>query len=451
MTKYDYDLYVIGAGSGGVRAGRVAASMGVRTAVAECGPLGGTCVNAGCVPKKLLVYASEFSDAFEDSRGFGWTAGPSAFDWPTLIANKDREIERLNGIYRNLLEGSGAEIHYGMARLADRHTVEVDRTSYTAKHILIATGGRPFKAPIPGSELGITSDEVFYLDRQPRRILITGGGYIAVEFAGIFNGLGSEVTLNYRGPLFLRGFDDDVRTSLADAMAGRGITLLFDTLIDRIEPMDGGLRAVTNLGAVLETDVMMCATGRVPNTANLGLEDAGVRLTERGAVVVDAYSESSVAGIFAIGDVTDRRALTPVAIGEAMAFVETVFRNNPTTMDYADIPSAVFSQPQIGTVGLTEAEARADGRDVVIYKSTFRPMIYTLSGRKEKTMMKLIVDRSSDRVIGVHMVGPDAGEIIQGMAVAMKCGATKAQFDQTVGIHPTAAEEFVTMRVPADT
>ncbi len=450
MTRYDYDLFVIGAGSGGVRAARMAAATGVSTAVAESGPLGGTCVNAGCVPKKLLVYASAFADAFEDCRGFGWTVGSASFDWPTLIANKDREIERLNGVYRRLLEGSGADIHYGRARLADRHTVEVDGMSYTAKHILVATGGRPFKAPIPGAELGITSDEIFHLERQPRRLLITGGGYIAVEFAGIFNRMGTEVTLNYRGPLFLRGFDEDVRTAMAEAMTGRGITLLFDTLIDRIEPADGGLRAITNRGEALLTDVMLCATGRIPNTAGLGLEEAGVSLTDRGAVVVDRYSETTVPGIYAIGDVTDRRALTPVAIGEAMAVLETVYRDNPTAMDYADIPSAVFSQPQIGTVGLTEAEARADGYDVVTFRSAFRPMLYTLAGRDEKTMMKLVVDRASDRVLGIHMVGPDAGEIIQGMAVALKCGATKAQFDRTVGIHPTAAEEFVTMRSPIE-
>ncbi len=448
MARFDYDLYVIGAGSGGVRAGRMAAAAGARTAVAEVGPLGGTCVNAGCVPKKLLVYASDFASSFEDSKGFGWTVGETSFDWSTLIANKDREIERLNGVYRSLLEGSGVDIHHGRARIADRHTVEVGGASSTAERILIATGGRPFKAPIPGAELGITSDEIFHLDHLPRRILITGGGYIAVEFAGIFNSLGSEVTLNYRGPLFLRGFDDDVRTSLAEAMAGRGITLIFDTLIDRIEAAGDGLRATTNHGDSIDTDVMLCATGRIPNTSGLGLEELGVDVNARGAVAVDEFSETSVSGIYAIGDVTDRINLTPVAIGEAMALVQTLFFDNPTAMDYSNIPTAVFSQPQIGTVGLTETEARAEGLDVVVYRSVFRPMLYTLSGRNERTMMKLVVDRTTDRVMGVHMVGPEAGEIIQGMAVAMKCGATKERFDATVGIHPTAAEEFVTMREP---
>jgi len=448
MSTYDYDLYVIGAGSGGVRAARMAAAAGARTAVAEAGPLGGTCVNAGCVPKKLLVYASDFASSFDDSRGFGWTVGSTGFDWPTLIAHKDNEIERLNGVYRNLLDGSGVDIHSGRARLADHHTSDVDGSHYTAKHILVATGGKPFKAPIPGADLGITSDEIFHLDSLPERILITGGGYIAVEFAGIFNGLGSEVTLNYRGPLFLRGFDDDIRSSLAEAMAGRGIKLLFNTLIDTIERDDDGLRCLTNTGEVLRTDVMMCATGRVPNSAGLGLEELGVELTERGTIVVDPYSETSVKGVYAIGDVTDRMALTPVAIGEAMALVATLYHDRPTAMDYTNIPSAVFSQPQIGTVGLTESEARAEEYDVVIYRSSFRPMLYTISGREEKTMMKLVVDRTSDRVLGVHMVGPEAGEIVQGMAVALKGGATKSQFDATVGIHPTAAEEFVTMREP---
>ena len=448
MMRYDYDLYVIGAGSGGVRAARMSAASGAATAVAESGPLGGTCVNAGCVPKKLMVYASEFASSFEDSRGFGWTVGETRFDWSTLIANKDREIERLNGVYRGLLEGSGVEVHHGRARITGRHTVEVDGTSHTAKHILIATGGRPFKVPIPGADLGITSDEIFHLDTLPRRILITGGGYIAVEFAGIFNGLGSQVTLNYRGPLFLRGFDDDVRSSLAEAMAGRGIRLLFDTLIDRIEDSGNGLRATTNHGDTIEIDVALCATGRVPNSSGLGLEDIGVAQTPRGAVVVDEFSQTTVPGIYAIGDVTDRMALTPVAIGEAMALVQTLIHGTPTAMDYTNVPSAVFSQPQIGTVGLTESEAVAEGRNVSIFRSKFRPMLNTLSGRDEQTMMKLVVDRATDRVLGVHMVGPDAGEIIQGMAVALKCGATKERFDATVGIHPTAAEEFVTMREP---
>jgi glutathione reductase (NADPH) len=448
MARFDYDLFVIGAGSGGVRAARMAASLGVRTAVAESGPLGGTCVNAGCVPKKLLVHSSEFAASFRDSRGYGWRVGDTAFDWAALIENKDREIERLNGVYQKLLEGAGANIISGRARLADRHTIEIEGNRMTAERIVLATGGRPFKLPIPGAELGITSDEMFHLDRLPRRALITGGGYIAAEFAGILNGLGSEVTLNYRGPLFLRGFDDDVRLALTHAMAERGITLLFDTVIDAIGASDQGLRATTNHGTEIEADIMLCATGRIPNTADLGLDEVGVEVTERGAVVVDEYSRSTVSNIFAIGDVTDRRALTPVAIAEAMALVRTLYQNSPTAVDYDNIPSAVFSQPQLGTVGLTEAEARARGFDVVIYRSTFRPLLNTLSGRTEQTMMKLVVDRATDLVLGVHMVGPDAAEIIQGFAVALKAGATKATFDRTVGIHPTAAEEFVTMREP---
>ncbi len=448
MTTYDFDLFVIGAGSGGVRAARMAGGYGARVAVAEVSRLGGTCVNLGCVPKKLMVYASAFSAAAEDAEGFGWTVPQPTFDWATLIANKDREIARLNGIYRELLEGAGVRILEGRARLRDRHTVEVDGTVVTADRILVATGGRPFKSEIPGNELSITSDEIFHLDRQPQRIMIAGGGYIAVEFAGILNGMGSEVTLVYRGPLFLRGFDDDVRSTLADEMRKRGIDLRFETLIDRIERTDDGLAATTNRGDVIETDQILSAMGRLPNTAGLGLEEIGVELSDRGAVVVDEHLESSVPGIYALGDCIDRIALTPVALAEGMALAETIFNDNPTVVDYTDVPSAVFSQPPIGTVGLTETEARDQGFDVVIYRSAFRPMVHTLSGRDERTMMKLVVDKPSDRVLGVHMVGSDAGEIVQGIAVALKAGATKATFDATIGIHPTAAEEFVTMRTP---
>ncbi len=448
MSKYDFDLFVIGAGSGGVRAARMAATTGARVAVAESSRLGGTCVNLGCVPKKLMVYASAFSAAAADAAGFGWTVPPPRFDWATLIANKDREIERLNGIYRNLLEGARVKIIEGRAAFRDRHTIEVGDELFTADKILVATGGRPFKAPIPGAECGITSDEVFHLERQPEKILITGGGYIAVEFAGIFNGLGTEVVLNYRGPLFLRGFDDDVRNTLAAEMRKRGIDLRFDTVIDGIHRKNGRIEAALNTGDTVEADLMLCATGRVPNTAGLGLEEIGVDLDARGAIIVNDFLESSVPGIYALGDVIDRIALTPVALAEGMAFVETAIKNNPTVIDYTNVPSAVFSQPPIGTVGLTEFEARSEGFDVVIYRSTFRPMAHTMSGRDEKTMMKLVVDGPSDRVLGVHMVGPDAGEIIQGIAIALKAGATKETFDRTIGIHPTAAEEFVTMRTP---
>jgi glutathione reductase (NADPH) len=448
MTHFDFDLFVIGAGSGGVRAARMAAATGATVAVAESSRLGGTCVNLGCVPKKLMVYASAFSAAAADAAGFGWTVPPPSFDWATLIANKDREIERLNGIYRNLLEGAGVRIVEGRATFRDRHTIEVGDELFTADKVLVATGGRPFKAPIPGAECGITSDEVFHLDRQPKKALITGGGYIAVEFAGIFNGLGTEVVLNYRGPLFLRGFDDDVRNTLAAEMRKRGIDLRFDTVIERIDRKNGQVEAVLNTGDTVKADLMLCATGRVPNTAGLGLEEIGVDLDARGAIIVDDHLESSVPGIYALGDVIDRIALTPVALAEGMAFVETAIKNNPTVVDYTNVPSAVFSQPPIGTVGLTEFEARSEGFDVVIFRSTFRPMVHTMSGRDEKTMMKLVVDGPSDRVLGVHMVGPDAGEIVQGMAVALKAGATKETFDRTIGIHPTAAEEFVTMRTP---
>jgi glutathione reductase (NADPH) len=395
-----------------------------------------------------MVYASSFSAAAADAAGFGWTVPTPTFDWATLIANKNREIGRLNDIYRGLLEGSGVRIIEGRARLLDRNTVEVDGDSFTTERVLIATGGRPFKSQIPGHDLSITSDQIFHLDRQPERIVIAGGGYIGVEFAGIMNGMGSDVTLVYRGPLFLRGFDDDVRTTLAEEMRKRGITLRFDTLIEEIERSGDGLSAVTSHGDVIETDQVLNAMGRLPNTAGLGLEEVGVELTDRGAVVVSEDLESSVPGIFAIGDCIDRVALTPVALAEGMAIAETLFNGNPTVVDYTNIPSAVFSQPNIGTVGFTEAEARAKGYEVEVYRSTFRPMVHTLSGRDERTMMKLVVDRNTDKVLGVHMVGSEAGEIIQGMAVALKAGATKATFDSTIGIHPTAAEEFVTMRTP---
>lgn len=448
MTQHDFDLFVIGAGSGGVRASRMSARYGARVAVAEASHLGGTCVNLGCVPKKLMVYASSFSAAAADAAGFGWTVPTPLFDWATLIANKDREIERLNGIYRGLLEGSGVRIIEGRARLLDRHTVEIGGDTFTAERILIATGSRPFIPPIPGAELGITSDQVFHLESRPEKIIIMGGGYIAVEFAGIFNGLGSEVTLNYRGPLFLRGFDDDIRITLAEEMRKRGIDLRFNSLVDRIECAGSGYAVTLSSGEKVESDQLLCAIGRVPNTAGLGLEEVGVELTDRGAVAVDEHLESSVSGMYAVGDCIDRIALTPVALAEGTAIAETLFNDNPTVVDYTNIPSAVFSQPAVGTVGLTEAEARDAGFDLKIFRTTFRPMVHTLSGRDERTMMKLVVDRKTDRVLGVHMVGHDAGEIIQGMAVALKAGATKATFDSTVGIHPTAAEEFVTMRTP---
>jgi glutathione reductase (NADPH) len=445
---FDFDLFVIGAGSGGVRAARVAAARGARVAVAESDRLGGTCVNVGCVPKKLMVYASQFGGAFTDSRGFGWEPGNAVFNWPDLIAAKDAEIDRLNCVYQDLLAGSGVEILEGRARLIDRHTVEVSGSNHTARTLLIATGGRPFVPDIPGAELGVVSDAVFTLPELPHRVAIIGGGYIAVEFAGVFNGLGAEVSLVYRGPLFLRGFDQDIRATLAGEMSKRGVDLKFNCSVVRLEKTRNGAIAVHGRdGESVVADLVLWATGRVPNTGGIGLEEAGVELSNNGAVIVDHLSRSTVANIWAIGDCTDRVALTPVAIGEAMALVSTL-EGTETVMDYENIPTAVFSCPQVGTVGLTEAEALAGSSPPVIYRSSFRPMIHTLSGRDEHTMMKLVVDGSTDRVLGVHMVGPDAGEIIQGFAVALKCGATKAQFDATVGIHPTAAEEFVTMREP---
>jgi len=449
-SVYDYDLVVVGAGSGGVRAARMAAARGARVAVAEEGRLGGTCVNVGCVPKKLMVYAAQFADAFDDAGGFGWKSSAPAFSWPDLIAAKDDEIARLNGVYRRLLDGSGVEIVEGRASLADRHTIVIGDTHCTTEAVLIATGGRPFVPGVPGAELGIVSDAVFTLPDLPPRIGIIGGGYIVVEFAGIMRGLGAEVSLIYRGPLFLRGFDDDVRATLAGEMAKRGINLCFNMEVERLEELIGdGIRVCGPTGDEIDSDLVLWATGRVPNTADLGLEALGVELDGNGAVVVNEYSETTLPGIYAIGDCTDRMALTPVAIGEAMALVETL-NGNPTAMNYDNIPTAVFSRPQVGMVGLTEDKARAAGHEIRIFRSTFRPMLNTLSGRDEHTMMKLVVDRISDRVLGVHMVGPDAGEIMQGFAVALKCGATKAQFDATVGIHPTAAEEFVTMREPVD-
>lgn len=449
MSGFDYDLFVIGGGSGGVRGARMAAATGARVAIAESYRYGGTCVIRGCVPKKLLSYAAHFHEDFEDAAGFGWNVPAPTFDWGRLIANKDTEIDRLEGIYEKLLSTAGVEACHGHARLLDAHTVEVGDQRFTAETILIATGGTPTFPSEPGWEHGISSNEAFHLEELPKRVVVAGGGYIAVEFAGIFNGLGSQVTQMYRGPQILRGFDDDVRNTLAGEMVKKGIDIIVETIIDRIEKQnDGSLLLHLSDGSTLETDVVMAATGRKPNVANLGLEQVGVALAENGAIRVDEYSKTSVDNIYAVGDVTDRINLTPVAIQEAMAFVDTVFRKTPRAMDHADVPSAVFSHPPVSTVGLTELQARERHGALDIYRSTFRPLKHTLSGRDEKTMMKLIVAQDSQRVVGVHMVGLDAPEIVQGMAVALKAGATKQVFDATVGIHPTAAEEFVTMREP---
>jgi glutathione reductase (NADPH) len=447
--NYDFDLFVIGAGSGGVRAGRIAASYGARVAVAEERYLGGTCVNVGCIPKKLLVYASEFAEAYEDAAGFGWSPIRPSFAWPRLIANKDREIERLNGVYERLLTGAGAQIIRGRAEVVDHHTVAINGQRISAEYLLVATGSWPTKPTLPGVDLAITSNEAFHLERLPPRAIIGGGGYIAVEFAGIFHGLGSDVTLLHRGAQLLRGFDDDLRVALADELRKRGLGLRLETTIAKIERYDGGLAAMLNDGSRLEADLVMFATGRHPNSRGFGLEDAGVALDANGAVVVDASSQTSVPNIYAIGDLTNRKNLTPVAIAEGHAVADSLFGGRPRTLDYENIASAVFSQPPIATVGLTEAEARARYGAVEIYKSVFKPLKHTLSGRDERSLMKLVVDQKSQRVVGAHMMGTDAGEIIQGLAIALKCGATKAQFDATIGIHPTAAEEFVTMRTKA--
>ena len=447
MTTYDYDFFVIGAGSGGVRASRMAASFGARVAVAEAYRAGGTCVIRGCVPKKLLVYAAHFHEDFEDARGYGWTVPAATFSWPELIAAKNREILRLEGIYEKLLANAGVTLMHGRARLADAHTVEIDGRRMSARHILVATGGWPVKPEIPGAEFGITSNEAFELGEMPRRVLMVGGGYIAVEFAGIFRGLGAEVTLSYRGSEILRGFDDDVRRHLRAEMEAKGIRVLLRNEIATIQRHGAGLRARTSdVDITFDCDAVMFATGRAPNTANLGLEAAGVQLDDKGAVLVDEYSRTSVENIHAVGDVTNRIQLTPVAIREGSALANTLFNNRPMSVAHNNVPSAVFSQPPIGTVGDTEEQAIAKYGRVEVYQASFRPLKHTLSGRAEKTYMKLLVEAKTQRVIGAHMVGADAPEIIQGIGIAVVAGLTKQQFDDTVGIHPTAAEEFVTMR-----
>lgn len=447
MSQYDFDLFVIGGGSGGVRAGRIAAGHGARVAVAEEYRYGGTCVIRGCVPKKLLVYASEYAHGFEDAAGFGWSVGETRFDWATLIANKDKEIGRLERIYRGLFENAGAKTFDGRATLVDAHTIEVAGQRVTAGTILIATGAAAVKPDVPGAEHMITSNEAFHLPSQPKRIVVLGGGYIALEFAGIFNGLGSRTTVLYRGEQVLRGFDDDVRNHLANELVKSGIDLRLNSDVSRVEKQaDGSLRLTLTDGSQLEADAVMAATGRKPNTQGLGLEALGVALDGQGAVKVDGFSRSSVPHIYAVGDVTNRINLTPVAIREGHAFADTVFGNKPRQADHNDVPSAVFSQPPVGSVGLSEAQAREKYGQVDIYRTSFKPMRHTLSGRDERVLMKLVVDAATDRVVGAHMVGPEAGEIIQGIAIAVKAKATKADFDATVGIHPTAAEEFVTLR-----
>lgn len=447
---YDFDLFVIGAGSGGVRAARFAAGYGARVAVAESRYLGGTCVNVGCVPKKLLVYGAHYAEDFEQARGFGWSLDGVTFNWSTLIANKNREIDRLNGIYRNLLVNSGVTLLEGHARIVDAHAVELGGKRYSAKHILIATGGWPQIPDIPGHEHAIGSNEAFFLERLPERVLVVGGGYIAVEFASIFNGLGAQTSLLYRGDLFLRGFDKAVRLHLQDELNKRGVDLQFNSNIARIDKhADGSLQATLKDGRVLQADCIFYATGRRPMLDNLGLENTQVELDERGFIKVDEQYQTSTPSILAIGDVIGRVQLTPVALAEGMAVARRLFKpEGYRKVDYRLIPTAVFSLPNIGTVGLTEEQAKEEGYSVNVFESRFRPMKQTMTESQERTLMKLVVDAATYRVLGCHMVGPEAGEIVQGLAVALKAGATKQIFDETIGVHPTAAEEFVTMRTP---
>ncbi len=446
MPRYDFDLFTIGAGSGGVAGTRRAGAYGARTAICEELRIGGTCVLRGCVPKKLLVYGAQFADAFADAPGFGWSVPPTTHDWAALIAAKDKELDRLHGIYVNMLRNAKVEIFEARGIVVDPHTVEVGGKRVTADNIMIAVGGWPETPQIPGIEHVISSNEALDLPALPRRIVIVGGGYIAVEFAGIFRGFGSEVVEIIRRRDVLRGFDEDIRVNLGEEMRGRGIDIRGETELARIDKHAGGFTITTTAGGRIETDCVMYATGRAPNTKGLGLAEIGVAMRENGAVIVDEWQKTSVPSIYAVGDVTDRINLTPVAIAEGRAIAETLYNNNPMRMDHADVPSAVFSNPPIGSVGLTEDEARRKYGAVDIYQTRYRPMKNTLSGRSERTFMKLVVDAASDRVVGVHMLGPDAPEIIQGVAIAVKCGATKRQFDQTIGIHPSAAEEFVTMR-----
>lgn len=443
--RFDFDLFVIGGGSAGVRCARIAASHGARVGVAEARFWGGTCVNIGCVPKKLMVQAAEYAAFADDAAGFGWDIRRGAHDWAGFLARKDAEIARLVGIYRRLLENAGATVFEAHARLIDAHTVEIGDERRTAERIVIATGGRPERPDIPGAELGIVSDDAFYLPARPERIAIIGGGYIGVEFAGIFAGLGSQVDLVYRQDLPLRGFDADMRTGLAEALAAQGIALHPGTTPTRVERDGAGRRLHLSDGSVVATDVVFFATGRVPNVAGLGLEAAGIACGPRGAIVVDEDKRSSVPHIFAIGDVTDRLNLTPVATAEGHALADTLFGNRPRRPGYDNVPTAVFSTPPIGTVGLSEEQAASRG-PADIYLAAFTPMRHTLTGRKRRTVMKLVVDQATQRVLGAHMLGEDAPEIIQGLAIAINAGATKADFDRTIGVHPTAAEEFVTLR-----
>lgn len=448
MNRYDYDLFTIGGGSGGVRASRLASQYGARVALAEKSHLGGTCVNLGCVPKKLMSYAAHFHDDFADATGFGWQLGERTLDWSVLMANKNREIARLNDVYRSTLTKASVEVLNGHARIEDAHTVTVNGRRITAQHILIATGGHPTRPNISGSEHGITSDDFFHLDALPSRALVSGGGYIAVELASILNGLGSKVTLVYRDKRLLRTMDQDLGPFLATEMIKKGIDVRFEANIEAIHA-DGDVKHVQlNNGLTIDAECVLFATGRHANTANLGLENAGVAVRDSGSIIVDEQFRTNVESIYAIGDVIGRVALTPVALAEGMVVAANLFQQGKRRMSYENIPTAVFSHPNVGTVGMTETDARKEYGAISIFKSEFKALKHTLSGSTERTFMKLVVDTASDRVLGLHMVGPDAGELVQGFAVALQCRATKAQFDATIGIHPTMAEEFVTMRTP---
>jgi glutathione reductase (NADPH) len=449
MSQYDFDLFVIGAGSGGVRAARISAAHGARVGICEESRVGGTCVIRGCVPKKLMVYASHFAEDFEDARGYGWETGPARFSWPELIRARDREIDRLNQVYLRLLSDSGVTLYPERGSFIDPHRLQIGSGTVTAERFLIATGGRPWMPEIPGIEHAITSDEVFGLEALPPRVAIVGGGFIACEFAGIFNGLGSEVTQIYRGDAVLRGFDLDVRRVVDSELVKKGIDLKLETRVTEIRKSSSGLELTLDSGETLETDQALFATGRVPNVRDLGLREIGVDFRADGRVVVDDFSRTSIEHIHAVGDVTSRVNLTPVAIYEGHAFADTVFGDRIRPVNHEFVPSAVFSQPPVGTVGYSEEEAVSHFGPIDVYLSEFRPMKHTLSGRDEKTLMKLVVERESQKVVGIHIVGMDAPEIVQGFAVAVKSGLTKERFDCTIGIHPTAAEELVTMRSPA--
>ena len=449
MSQYDYDLLVIGAGSGGVRASRIASQLGAKVAVAEDRYLGGTCVNVGCVPKKLFVYASHYGEDFRAAEGYGWHAGAVKFSWNELRDNKNREIERLNGVYAKLLDNAGVDLLEGTAKLLGPHRVAVGEQEYSAERILIAVGGWPWIPDIPGKEHVISSNEAFYLDQLPESMVIVGGGYIAVEFAGIFNGLGVEIHLCYRGELFLRGFDQDLREHLAEEMPKKGVHLHFNTDIDAVEKLgEGRFKVTPNQGEPWETGLVMYATGRRPNTQGLGLEHTAIEPEKNGRIPVDDYFQTAEPSIYALGDVTGPMELTPVALAQGMVLARNLYANQDRKLSYKDIPTAVFSQPNLASVGLSEEEARAQYDQVDVYVSRFKPMQYALTELDEQALMKLVVDRATDRVLGCHMAGPDAAEIMQGLGIAMTAGATKADFDNTIGIHPSSAEEFVTMREP---